>query len=118
MKPYIEFWHKGHKTHTELLAGWDASKRVNDRYRKSWLKMRQRHWQQYDRGVTPVIFVCYNSTQSNGKMVRNYKGQGTWLPKPVSLGVHKPWNSVLWRGKGLPQVKGLTTWKATKCAGL
>ncbi len=60
--------------------------------------------------VTPIIFVCYNSTQSNGKWFGITKiVQGTWAPKPaffgVHFGVHKPWNSVIWRGKGLPQAE-------------
>lgn len=42
LKPYIEFWHKGHKNHTELLATLDAPLEARERSMKQGLARYQR----------------------------------------------------------------------------
>jgi len=42
LKPYIEFWHKGHKAHTELLATLDGPLEARERSMKQGLARHQR----------------------------------------------------------------------------
>jgi hypothetical protein len=42
LKPYIEFWHKGHKAHTELLATLDGPLEARERSMKQGLARYQR----------------------------------------------------------------------------
>jgi hypothetical protein len=42
LKPFIEFWHRGHKTHTELLATLDGPLEARERSMKQGLAQYQR----------------------------------------------------------------------------
>lgn len=82
VKPYITFWHQGHKTHTQLLATLDGPLEARERSIKQGLS-RGTSGRRRKRGAGKKSGCGGKRKSCAGSWKRKIAGGGKWRPKPL-----------------------------------